>query len=131
MKRRMGWLFMFVLSCSVLYYSWLKEPSFSNQHYMPEWLVLWTDAYGRMRTAVPFFLLGFGGFLFDKNRLKAFFLFTTYSFLLVVVAEIGQLFLPMRFPDWADVLLGTLGGVLGFWLHWLFDQLKKVYEQKP
>ena len=130
MKKQLGWLALFLVSCSVLYYSWLKEPSFSNESYMPEWLIVWTDLHGRLRTAVPFFLLGLGGFLFHANRLKAFVLFISYSFLLVMLAEIGQLLLPNRFPDWADVALGTLGGLLGFWMHWLFVELKKAYEQK-
>lgn len=130
MKKQLGWLAICTLSCLVLYFSWLKEPSFSNQSYMPEWLIGWTDTYGRLRTAVPFFLLGLVGFLFNKNRYKAFVLFISYSFILVLIAETGQLFLPYRFPDWADVLLGTLGGVFGFWVHWLYEQLKKAYEQK-
>ena len=126
----MGWLAIILLSTLVLYFSWLKEPSFSNQSYLPEWLIGWTDTYGRLRTAVPFFLLGFLGFLFNKSRLIAFFLFVSYSFILVLLAELGQLFLPHRFPDWADVIMGIMGGIVGFWLQWLFVELVKTYEQK-
>ena len=97
---------------------------------MPLWLIRWTDSHGRLRTAVPFFLLGLLGFTFNKNRIIAFILFITYSFLLVFVAELGQLFLPLRYPDWVDVSLGLLGGMFGFWIQWLLEKLIKTYEQK-
>ena len=126
----MGCLAILLLSILVLYYSWLTEPSFSNESYLPQWLITWTDYYGRIRTAVPFFILGFFGYLFNKNSFKAFVLLISYSFLLVLLAEIGQLFLPLRFPDWADVILGTLGGIVGFLIHMIIQKIKKENEQK-
>lgn len=97
---------------------------------MPAWLIEWTDLHGQVRTAVPFFFMGFLGFLFNKNRLKAFLYFIAYSFTLVLLAELGQLFLPLRFPDYIDILWGTLGSIVGFGMHWLYEVILKSNEQK-
>lgn len=126
MRKVLSYLAMILFSFSVLYYSWLQEPSFSSESYMPGWLVQWSDEYGRLRTAVPFVCLGLLGNMFHANRIKAFLLFICFSFLLVLLAEIGQLFLPQRFPDWADVLCALGGGILGYSIQYLFGIFKKI-----
>jgi VanZ family protein len=130
LKNLIGWAVLIFLSSLVLYYSWLTEPSFKNESYLPAWLIEWTDLHGQARTAVPFFLMGFLGFLFHENRLKAFLRFVVFSFFLVLIAELGQLFLPLRFPDIMDIFYGILGGTLGFGVQGFFVMILKANEQK-
>lgn len=44
---------------------------------------------------------------------RALYITLAICFLLVLVVELGQLFLPKRRFDWADVGFGILGGALG------------------
>lgn len=46
--------------------------------------------------------------------MKAFCFLVTFSFLVVSAAEIGQFFLPNRFPDFIDIFFGLLGSIIGF-----------------
>lgn len=114
MKVRIYWVLLCFCSILVLYYSWLVEPSFKNEAYLPSWLIEWTDLHGQLRTAIPFIFIGLICFLLHKNKMKAFCYLVTFSFLLVSTAEIGQLFLPHRFPDFMDIFFGLLGSIIGF-----------------
>jgi glycopeptide antibiotics resistance protein len=111
---------------SVFYFSWLPEPSFSNQTYMPNWLVLWTDEYVRLRTAVPFLAIGF----IFQYLFKPFTFFTMLGFLLslliVLIAEAIQFLLPNRHPDFFDVLYAGLGSVLGMFLFFILNSTVRI-----
>ena len=104
-----------VLFFSVFYFSWLPNPSFKTEHYLPNWLIRWTDEYGRIRTGVPFVLLGANAVLL---RLKVFNSIKIFLglFMLLCVAEFGQLFLPHRHFDYVDILVGSVSIGLGIFL---------------
>ncbi|SEJ39281.1 VanZ like family protein [Dyadobacter sp. SG02] len=101
----------------VLYLSWLPDPDIGFQPYFPEWLGKWTNANVNLRTAVPFALLGFTGDLFfqrsitDLRRKRARLLIALS--LVVLTAEIGQVFLPKRHFDTGDILWGISGAATG------------------
>ncbi len=108
----------FCIFC-VFYFSWLPNPSFSNQTYMPLWLVEWSDEYGRLRTAIPFLAIGF----IFQYLFKPFGFFTPLGFLLsllvVLIAESIQFLLPNRHPDFFDLLYAALGSTLGMFLFFI------------
>lgn len=104
-----------ILFASVLYYSWLPEPSFDNEIYMPLWLVKFTNEYGILRTGIPFILLGVNIVILrvkNLNYFKNFIILLT----LLLIAELGQLFLPHRHFDIADILIGTIAIVIGLFI---------------
>ena len=110
----------------VFYFSWLPDPSFSNQTYMPTWLVMWSDEYGRLRTAIPFIAIGFiFQYLFKPSTY-----FTLLGFLLslliVLIAEAIQFLLPNRHPDFFDVLYAGLGSVVGMFLFFKLNSMVRI-----
>jgi len=102
----------------VFYFSWLPNPSFVNQSYLPRWLVYWADVYVQLRTAVPFVAIGFIlQFLCKPNgffTLKGF----LFSLMVILIAEGGQFLLPDRYPDMMDILFGALGTIAGMYLYY-------------
>ncbi len=98
--------------------SWLPDPGLGNYKFLPDWLARWTDAQvnDNIRTAVPLVFLGFvaGGWLALKKRPFPWW-FGVWSGLVgvVLIAEIGQLFLPARNFDWGDVAWGAVGSLVG------------------
>ncbi len=115
----------FCIFC-VFYFSWLPDPSFSNQTYMPLWLVQWSDEYGRLRTAIPFLAIGFiFQYLFNPAKF-----FTLLGFLLslliVLIAEGIQFLLPNRHPDFFDVLYAGLGSMVGMLLFFVSHSFVKI-----
>ena len=115
----------FCVAC-VFYFSWLPDPSFSNQTYMPSWLVLWSDEYGRLRTAIPFIAIGF----IFQYLLKPSEFFTLLGFLMslfiVFFAEGIQFLLPNRHPDFFDILFGALGSIVGMLLFFVFHSIVRI-----
>ncbi len=103
----------------VLYLSWLPWPQLRSAGLLPAWLTTWSDqaANENIRTAVPFLGLGLlmGGWLLDhggwrwRSGLGAWAALTG----LALLAEAGQLLLPHRSCDPADVLWGAGGGLAG------------------
>jgi len=126
-------LILFFCILCVFYFSWLPNPSFVNQSYLPRWLVYWADVYVQLRTAIPFLPIGFlCQYLFKP---ASFFTFNGFVLALIVVAlaEIGQFFLPYRFPDWMDVFYGLAGALVGmlayFILNYMFRPKKAGHEK--
>ena len=117
----------------VFYFSWLPNPSFVNQSYLPRWLVYWADDYVKLRTAIPFLPIGFlCQYIFKPS---SFFTFKGFvlAFIVVALAEIGQFFLPYRFPDWMDVFFGISGALVGmlayYILSFVFRQITGSHEK--
>jgi cyanate permease len=95
----------------VFYFSWKPNPNFEESWYMPGWLADWSNQYGQLRTGVPFVFIGMLlAFLDKKNR---FLMYTFAMLVLVIIAELGQTFLPHRHFDWMDIVYGVSGGVVG------------------
>ena len=120
MKNKLSWIALCLFCCLAL--------SNALMHIdMPAWLFGWTKSQERLRIIAPFFLLGFTGFVFHTNRLKAFIHFVNFCFLIAFIAEMSKLFMPNRVSDWTGVMWALAGGILGFWIHWLYDELKNAY----
>ena len=104
-----------LISVLVSYYSWLPSPNLRNEQYLPAWLSTWADAHWNMRTAVPFLLGGvLVGLLGEiKHIFKFIIQWLLFFTLLVVLAEVGQIWLPNRSFDTHDIAYGIMGAALG------------------
>lgn len=114
--------FLFLCLCSVMYFSWLPQPDFQNEHYLPLWLIRWSSTYGNLRTAVPFVLIGFLLHSHSANKKNVnqldngrinFIFNTSISAFIISVAEVGQFFIHSRSPDLMDIFFGVVGSVAG------------------
>ena len=105
----------------VLYFSWLPNPNIGSASYFPKWLGNWTNHFGNLRTAVPFFLLAAileSGLTSINNFQKKRWLIILSLAVIVTVAEIGQLFLAHRHFDVMDIFWGITGSVAGMFMAW-------------
>lgn len=102
----------------VLYLSWRTHPRMEDVGFIPEWVSAWADERRNdtLRTAVPFVALGWlaGGWLWGQRRPWRQWPWAWAALvLLVIVAEVGQLFRPERSFDPADIGWGAAGALLG------------------
>lgn len=105
-----------LVGLGVLLLSWLPNPDVGNVLPVPAVIRQWVNANSNLRTAVPFVLLGMlGEGLLPRHRsnLMARLKMGGVLLLLVVIAELGQLWLPKRHFDWGDIGYGALGIILG------------------
>jgi glycopeptide antibiotics resistance protein len=112
-------LFIVFGCCIVFYFSWEPNPNIGLKPYFPHWLGAWTNKNGNLRTAVPFIFLGalleLGFVNIQENwkkRINILILLTV----IVFIAELGQLFLPQRHFDIADILWGIFGSMIGLYV---------------
>ena len=98
----------FVIAFSIFYFSWLPSGEFGDETYLPQWLLTWCNTYYNLRTAIPFVILSFLMTLKYKARHVL-----IICLVLVTIAELGQYFIPKRFPDYRDILFGLLGTLFG------------------
>ncbi|GAB4035405.1 VanZ family protein [Spirosoma gilvum] len=115
---RILYLLLFLGVAFILYLSWQPSYDFKNLWFMPEWLTRWTDKHenGNLRTAVPFFFMGFAGGVIPSSHPRPFYRWAIIWLILVVIvalAEAGQLLIPSRFPSWEDIGWGSLGAFAG------------------
>jgi len=127
-----SFIFFLVVACilAVFYFSWLPNPDLGTETYLPSWLLVWSNIYYNLRTAVPFVAIGFllEAATNDKkrsgsSRLRLFVENTAISAAVVCIAEGGQYFIANRSPDLTDVFFGILGsgiGSLGFYVFYHF-----------
>ncbi len=100
----------------VLLLSWIPNPNVGDVLPVPASIRYWINANGRVRTAVPLAVLGFGveWILYSKNKGWR---WRGWAWLglvgIVGVAELGQMLLPSRYPDWGDIFYGALGAAVG------------------
>jgi glycopeptide antibiotics resistance protein len=95
-------------------------------------LAKWADINFNVRTGVPFVLLGILGGQLNKTAftLK---LVTSWGIAFLVIglaAETGQLLLPSRHFDWADVFWGVAGGFVGLGISLSFTMLWNQRDNK-
>ena len=128
-------LLLFVVS-SIFYFSWLPDPTFKNETYLPKWLIDWSNNYYNLRTAVPFMGLGFlleaysqQKRLNEINYSKFFNIIKNISIATVIVciAEAGQFFIQKRSQDLVDVFYGIIGSLLGVLVYNFFRNT--IYEK--
>ena len=107
----------------ILYLSWLRNPNFDQLSVIPNWLNRWSNLHGQLRTAVPFIPLGF---LLNTYKKKWYISLTGFLICLIVViiAELGQFFIPTRYPDIIDIFFGVLGALLGMVLQNIFQKIE-------
>lgn len=100
----------------VLLLSWIPNPNVGDILPVPVGIRHWINANGRVRTAVPLAVLGFGveWVLYLKNKNWR---WRGWAWLVLVgivaVAELGQMLLPSRYPDWWDIFYGAVGAAVG------------------
>lgn len=102
----------------VFYFSWLPNPDIGLKSYFPVWLGDWTNKNGNLRTAVPFIFLALLfeiGFVNDHETWKRRFIIMVILAVIVFVAELGQLFIPLRHFDPEDILWAIVGSILGLY----------------
>ncbi len=117
----------FVIVLAVFYFSWIPNPVLSENKVLSSSILKWADTYFNLRTALPFFLLSLLGFpiLSLKNPFFALKLNFSMSLLLVLSAEIGQLFLHDRHFDFKDIIYGLFGSYIGFTLRYYLFRYRK------
>ena len=107
----------------IFYLSWVRNPNFDQLSVIPNWLNRWSNLHGQLRTAVPFIPLGF---LLNTYKKKWYISLTGFLICLIVViiAELGQFFIPTRYPDIIDIFFGVLGALLGMVLQNIFQKIE-------
>ncbi len=129
-KKAVGLILFFVIA-AIFYYSWLPEPNFSTETYLPKWLLNWSNQYYNLSTSIPFIAVGF--LLEDltqqmssieyTNRILNFIQNIANSIIIVFIAEGGQILIQKRNPDLIDVFYGILGSLIGGLLYYLGTML--------
>ena len=107
----------------IFYLSWVRNPNFDQLSVIPNWLNRWSNLHGQLRTAVPFIPLGF---LLNTYKKKWYISLTglLICLIVVIIAELGQFFIPTRYPDIIDVFFGVLGALLGMVFQNIFQKIE-------
>lgn len=131
MSKKAVCLILFFVIAAIFYYSWLPEPNFNTETYLPKWLLNWSNQYYNLRTSIPFIAVGF--LLEDltqqmssieyTNRSLTFIQNTAISIIIVFIAEGGQILIQKRNPDLMDVFYGILGSLIGGLLYYFGKML--------
>ena len=133
-KKNILILLFFVIGI-VFYFSWLPDPSFKNEAYLPKWLLNWINHYYNLQTAIPFVAVGFlleaypqqmNLIEIESSKNLNFIQNIGIATIIVCVAEGGQFFIQKRNPDLKDVFFGILGSLIGAYVFNLFKRLKNA-----
>lgn len=130
-------LLLFLLIVVVFYFSWLPDPSFINENYLPKWIINWSNQNYNLRTAVPFLAVGFllEAYGDDKNSNEAYnckkiniIQNIVISAIIVCIAEGGQFLIQKRSPDFTDVFYGITGSIIGSLSYYVLKKLKNAKQ---
>jgi glycopeptide antibiotics resistance protein len=128
-----------VITVSILYFSWIPDPSLTSESYLPVWLRDWSNSFFNLRTAIPFVAFGFLLDALDSKRSKdkkrkikfdVWFKNGCTATFVVCLAEGGQFFILNRHPDIMDVLFGVLGSQVGSVIFYILRGLKSDSSTK-
>ena len=130
---------LFLVIGAVFYFSWLSDPGFGGETYLPRWLLNWSNQYYNLRTAVPFLALGFllevytehsdvNDLSNNSNRKLNFIQNIVFAAIIVCIAEGGQFVIQRRSPDLADVFFGIAGSIIGALGYNLLKKLKNAKQ---
>jgi peptidoglycan/LPS O-acetylase OafA/YrhL len=94
--------------------SWLPNPILNKLGWLPDGVGTWADHPDNenIRTAVPMLIWGFlaGMILFLKRaEMRWWILSGLTGTVLVAIAELGQIWIPNRHPDFGDIFWGCVG----------------------
>lgn len=129
-------LLLFIIA-TVFYFSWLSDPGFASETYLPRWLLKWSNQYYNLRTAVPFLGLGFLLEVYTErsdlnegsNSKKLNFIQNiVFAAIIVCIAEGGQFVIEKRSPDFMDVFYGIAGSIIGALGYNLLKKLKNAKQ---
>ena len=100
--------------------SWASDSRMTAQVWVPGWLAAWADRDPNIRTAVPFIPLAF--LLTQGFAWRGYPWPVAWSVILcgacLGLSEFGQIFLPQRTADMADLMWGGIGILVGAVLAW-------------
>jgi len=113
MKRFILFLIFLLGALVVFYFSWKGNPDLEESWWMPHWVVVWGNENFNLRTAVPFVGMGLMLGYMIRRRFLYFLCCWLAMVALVVIAEVGQLYLPGRSFDFWDIFYGVAGGATG------------------
>lgn len=119
----------------VFYLSWVPNPDLHFVRFVPGWVARWADQEVNedLRTGVPFVFLGLlAGLLFAQRPDDFFRWFISWLILtgVVVIAEVGQLWLPKRTFSWIDIGWGAAGALVGLIVAALLQKIKFIPAKK-
>jgi glycopeptide antibiotics resistance protein len=125
---------MLVIAFIIFYFSWLSDPRFSIESYIPKWLLNWGNYYYNLRTALPFVVFGFLLEFYSNQKIGGEMNNTIFNLIrnasivtaFVCVSEIGQLFIQSRSPDLLDIFFGIVGSLLGALFYNLLKRLRNA-----
>jgi VanZ family protein len=115
-----------ILFLAVVYFSWKPSPAIAQVPWFPQLLAAWLDQHDFSKNVLGYGVFAMSGFMAWSTPASAVVnhLMLLLSFcLLIAILEVGQLALPHRVCDWADVLAGWLGVLLA----WSIFQLVRVF----
>ncbi|REH01907.1 VanZ family protein [Flavobacterium aquicola] len=133
MSRKLILFPLFIVVGFVFYYSWLPDPSFKNESYLPKWLLDWSNDYYNLRTALPFIAFGYlletysqkkTLYKMDVNRNLIFIQNLGVAAIVAFIAECGQFLIKDRNPDLMDIYFGIIGSLIGALVHNLFNKIR-------
>lgn len=130
-------LSLLVITVIIFYFSWLPDPSFINENYLPKWIISWSNQNYNLRTAIPFLALGFlleayrddkkSNEVYNCKNLKIL-QNILISAIIVCIAEGGQFMLQKRSPDFTDVFYGITGSIIGSLSYNVLKKLKNAKQ---
>ena len=138
-QRKIILVVFFICVLAIFYYSWLPDPRFEKEIYLPWWLLNWSNTYFNLRTAVPFVPLGFlleayasipTRFFIVKSKVPFRIRNTLITVVIVLIAEGGQFFIANRHPDITDITFAILGSTFGSILHYFIKSFTKLFSSR-
>ena len=121
--------------CVIFYFSWLSDPSFVNQRYLPKWLLKWHKQYYNLRTAISFISVEFflevytqhkNSWIKCTNKNVNLIQNLSSATIMVCIAEAGKLFITKRTPDLLDVFFGFARSLKGALFYNLYKRLRNA-----
>lgn len=122
----------------VFYFSWLPDPRFTHETYLPHWLLDWSNKYYNLQTAVPFIAFGYLQSAYSQhknanntnvNRNLIFIQNLGIAAIVAFIAECGQLLIKNRNPDLMDIYYGTIGSLIGATIYNLYIKIRLRSEK--
>lgn len=135
MSNKIVLILLFFVVSIVFYFSWLSDPSFRNETYLPKWLLTWSNNYYNLRTAIPFIVFGFLLEFYTQHRntkdskidIRINLVQNLgIAAIVVCIAEGGQFITQRRSPDLMDVFFGISGSLIGGLVYNLFKIVKNA-----